>query len=159
MERHGGNIRAAREIFGDGPYLDFSANINPFGVPKPVLEAIEAAISGGALERYPDPASLELTRAISIRDGVEEKSVLCGNGVSELLYAALSVLPKGSVAVHAPAFSEYASAARLLGHTVEFVRLERDAFEAQLCSKRYTGAILANPNNPTSRALPRSGAL
>ncbi len=157
MEAHGGNIRAAREIFGERPFLDFSANINPHGVPEPVLYAIRAAIGCGALERYPDPACIELSRAIAVRDGVGEKNVLCGNGVSELLNAALAVLPKGpgGVAVHAPAFSEYAHTARLFGHAVEFVRLERDAFEPQPCEKRYTGAILANPNNPTSRALPK----
>ncbi len=156
MEAHGGNIRAAREIYGEGPFLDFSANINPFGAPKPVLEAIRAAIDGGALENYPDPACALLTRAIARRDGVAKECVLCGNGASELLNAALAVLPKGLVAVQAPAFSEYARAVRLFGHTVEFVRLPRDTFEPQLCEKRYTGAILANPNNPTSRALPVS---
>ncbi len=156
MENHGGNLRAFREAYGDVPFLDFSANINPFGVPESVLEAIRAAIALGALEHYPDPACMELTRAIAKRDGVDERNVLCGNGVSELLNAALAVLPKGKVAIHAPAFSEYGSAARLFGHDIEFIRLPRETFAPPLCEKRYTGAILANPNNPTSRALPEA---
>ncbi len=156
MEAHGGNLRAFREIYGGGPYLDFSANINPLGAPKPVLEAIRAAIDGGALERYPDPACALLTRAIAAREGVDESDILCGNGASELINAALAVLPKGNVAVHAPAFSEYARAARLFGHTVEYIRLPPDTFAPIPCEKRYTGAILANPNNPTSLALPES---
>lgn len=153
-QKHGGNLFAASEAYQySGEFLDFSANINPHGVPESVLSAIQSAISSGALLHYPDPNCTLLRRSLAARHGVSEDEILCGNGLSELFNIALQALPKGDVAIPAPSFREYELTAAQFGHTPRFIRLEQENWAVPLCDRRYTGAILANPNNPTSRAL------
>ncbi|NPV52606.1 MAG: aminotransferase class I/II-fold pyridoxal phosphate-dependent enzyme [Firmicutes bacterium] len=67
---HGGNIRAAMGRYGlgeagmrDSEILDFSANINPLGPPRSVLDAIIKNLPG--IARYPDPECVELRREIA----------------------------------------------------------------------------------------------
>ncbi len=54
---HGG------DIYRNQVSLDFSVNINPFGMPQRVREALEAAVAW--CERYPDIRSEALRDAIA----------------------------------------------------------------------------------------------
>ncbi|EJP3709237.1 TPA: threonine-phosphate decarboxylase, partial [Salmonella enterica] len=51
---HGGNIREAATVLGISPdqLLDFSANINPLGMPVSVKRALIDNLD--CIERYPD---------------------------------------------------------------------------------------------------------
>ena len=69
---HGGEVYA-RKID-----LDFSANINPFGVPESVKQAISAAIP--TLVHYPDPQQTALTQAIATYHALQPEQIVCGNG-------------------------------------------------------------------------------
>ena len=62
---HGGNIREAAALLGIAPgeLLDFSANINPLGLPASAREAI--ALHIGDVIHYPDPAARRLRQALS----------------------------------------------------------------------------------------------
>lgn len=60
---HGGNIREAATVLGISPdqLLDFSANINPLGMPVSVKRALIDNLD--CIERYPDADYFHLHRA------------------------------------------------------------------------------------------------
>ena len=76
---HGGDIRTARAQAGR-EVLDFSANLNPLGMPAGVRRAAEAAVAGAI--HYPDPFCRELTAAIA----AHERQLIrrLGEGLSRL---------------------------------------------------------------------------
>ena len=110
MERyeHGGRIYDSEGKMGD--WLDFSANINPFGLSDKILQVLTENLRG--VVNYPDPNALELKRAISQRYGVDDKNLVVLNGAAEFFYLYLNVLRPKRVIIPVPSFSEYERAAR-----------------------------------------------
>ena len=76
---HGG------DVYGMEVRLDFSSNVNPLGPPPSVISAMQRACA--QVRQYPDPYCRALTRAIAAHEGVPERSILCGAGAAELIYA------------------------------------------------------------------------
>ncbi|WP_294159322.1 threonine-phosphate decarboxylase CobD [uncultured Selenomonas sp.] len=150
---HGGNIYDASET-GE-PWLDFSANINPLGLPHAVVAAIEGHI--GDLVHYPDPAARELRAALSAHYETPEDTLVLGNGAAELFYLFFETYRPKRVLLPVPSFSEYERAALAAGADVEYFLLkEKGGFaidvEALLAEAERTKAeaiVLGNPNNPT----------
>ena len=66
---HGGDIRGAAEKSGrnEAEFLDFSANINPLGMPPGVREAIIESLDRSL--NYPDPFCRGLKAALSEKLG------------------------------------------------------------------------------------------
>lgn len=147
---HGG------DIYAKGKVLDFSANINPLGMPPGVRQAvIEGADSW---ERYPDPFCRELVKKLSEYEGVSEDRIAVGNGADDLIYRLCRVLRADSGVVCAPSFSEYGRALRESGSLVRTYRLkEESGFEldrgiADFC--RGSGAVfVCCPNNPSGAVV------
>ncbi|MFH7319604.1 threonine-phosphate decarboxylase CobD [Desulfurivibrio sp. D14AmB] len=158
---HGGNLNMLAAAAGVEPQamLDFSASINPLGMPAAAREAIIAGIA--QLGHYPDPLAEELVAALAESHRINPELLLAGNGSTELLYLALRVLKPGKVLLTAPGFSEYERAARLVGGKIKWLRLKRQddfridpaAFTAAMAGCDL--ALLCNPNNPTGQALSR----
>ena len=85
--QHGG------DIYSQEVDLDFSANLNPFGLPEAVRRA--AADSLGDCTVYPDSSSRKLTAALAAYHGVPQEQVICGNGAADLIFGlALALKPK-----------------------------------------------------------------
>ena len=107
MELHGGyRHKASKEIgFPVEQWLDFSANINPFGMPKGIKNAMLQGIE--ELVHYPDPDCLQLTKALAQWEGVEEERIFCGNGGADVLYRYLTALSPNKVCLPVPTFVEY----------------------------------------------------
>ena len=107
-KEHGGDIYTERD-FPDGVELvDFSANLNPLGMPQAVKDAL--CQDPDAYQSYPDPQCRALRRAIGEEYGVPESWVVCGNGAADIIWRmVLSQKPKRAV-LPAPTFSEYAEA-------------------------------------------------
>ena len=152
---HGGNLRLASARYDRKDWLDFSANINPMGVPEPVADALTQAICEGRLAHYPDPDSLELRRVLAEYHKLTIEQILPANGASEAMHLALSVLPKGRVALPVPCFSEYGAAAEHHGHSVHSLHMADCNYLVPWPTYRYEGVVLGHPNNPTSRLLER----
>lgn len=153
---HGGDLVGAREQFA-GEILDFSANLNPLGMPEPVRRAAERAV--GESVHYPDPLCRALRRAIARRDGVEPDWVLCGNGAADLIFRLAFARPGIRALVTAPAFSEYEQALRAAGDRVRRFALSpdnefdlTDTFLEEL-TEEVDLVFLCTPNNPTGRAV------
>lgn len=118
---HGGNLLAAMEKYGRKSFIDLSANINPFGPPEGVWDAIQKALP--KIVHYPDPESRRLRRVLSQKYAMPEDSILLGNGAGELLFAILQALRPKKVLTPVPAFSEYERAAWACGAEVRTLEI------------------------------------
>lgn len=159
---HGGDIYKASRQYGfrQEELLDYSANINPMGVPEGIKERIISSIDG--LINYPDPDCSSLTEEIAHYVKVSEGSIIVGNGASEIIFLLFEVLAPKRVLIPAPAFSEYAAAAARYGAKVQYFMLkEEQEFRLnvdELMEEATVGidaVVLCNPNNPTSTLVPK----
>ena len=155
---HGGDILTAQTGF-QGEIVDFSANLNPLGMPESVRRAAAAAVKGAV--HYPDPLCRMLTEGIARRDGVKREWVLCGNGAADLIFRlAFAQRPKRAL-VTAPTFSEYQEAMEAAGSEVVYHRLTPDndfnLTDAVLedLDGRLEMAFFCTPNNPTGQPIAR----
>lgn len=149
---HGG------DIYGGEVELDFSANTNPFGTPRGIMDAVQAVLP--EMHRYPDPYCRKLVQAISDFERVPKEYILCGNGAAELIYAYCEAVRPGRAVELAPTFSEYALGLERIGCKVEryYLRQEKEfdldeGFLAYLTEVKPDVVFLCNPNNPTGRTI------
>lgn len=148
---HGGDIRTYGEV------LDFSANLNPLGMPPKVSAAAKAAVDFSI--HYPDPFCREVRQKIAERDGVSVEQIVCGNGAADLIFRLCATIKPQKAVITAPTFAEYEQA------------LEQECCEIrlyQLCAEdgfaldeRFLEALnpdtdivfLCTPNNPTGQLI------
>ena len=140
------------------PLVRLASNESPYPPIPAVVEAISRVLPG--LNRYPDPASAELRRALSDRYGVPVERIAVGNGSCDVLLAAgQALLEPGAELVYAwPSFSEYPHLAAASG--AREIRVPLDAEERHDLQAMLTEitvatrlVIVCNPNNPTSTAV------
>lgn len=152
---HGGNIREAASILGISAerLLDFSANINPAGMPDSLKRALLENLV--AAERYPDPAYQQLHQTLAAHHQVPENWVLAGNGETESIFTLVNgILPRRAMLV-TPGFAEYRRALQLAGcDTVDYALREEDGWQlTDAILDALTGGVdclfLCTPNNPT----------
>lgn len=152
---HGGNIHAYIAQHGAAP-LDFSANINPLGMPEAARVAAKATIA--MAEHYPDPRCTGLRAAIAAYEGVSAAQILCGNGAADLIYRFAFALRPRAALVCAPSFGEYEAALRAAGSEVRRHALRaEDGFrvtaEILPALDGVQALCLCNPNNPTGLTI------
>ena len=155
--QHGGNIYTEQTNAPD--LLDFSANINPFGVPESVKQAISAAIP--TLVHYPDPQQTALTQAIATYHALQSEQIVCGNGGADVLFRALQCLHPKRALLPVPSFLEYETALQEIGCSVIHWQMSpnltiTDAILPELQTGQYDCLMLCNPNNPTGTLLKKS---
>lgn len=148
---HGGNIFEAQRKYKK-KLLDFSANINPFGLPvsvrKTVIDNFEKII------HYPDADNTGLTGKIARHWGISEENILLGNGSVELIYLVLSAFKPKESLITIPAFSEYERAARAQKSKITFLKLdEKFRLNLSLAAGKADILFLCNPNNPTGNII------
>ncbi len=186
MGSHGGNIYLLAERLGirESEVIDFSASINPLGVPGGVLSVLTEHMK--YLFNYPDPDTKRLRLKIAEHSGAGPDSIVCGNGSTELIYLVVRALRPQRVLIPAPTFSEYGRAVKCEGSGVRgrepeigFFRLQEennfdvmpDEFisamrggmnDSQFTihnSRTFSMAFLCNPNNPNGRLIARDDML
>ncbi len=159
---HGGNIYEIEEKYNipQNELIDYSANINPLGVPLALKQHIIKNID--TLINYPDPDYRELKTAIAKFHQLQIEDILLGNGAAEVLHAFIRTLKPQNALILQPSFSEYERALELVGTEVMEVYLkEENEFEVDVeavmrqAEKGVDLIILCNPNNPTGRLIPR----
>ncbi len=150
---HGGDRLGASLQSGKRPeeLLDFSANINPLGMPSQVYDGVLAELSEA--QHYPDPFCRKLRAAIAEAEGRKQEEILCGNGGADLIYRLVYALKPGKALVTAPAFAEYGEALAQAGARICYWDLGEDLEIREGILKAVTGDLdlmfLCNPNNPT----------
>ncbi len=141
--------------------LDFSANLNPLGMPDCVQKELSRTV--GDWERYPDPNCTELTKRLSERLDATTESIVCGNGAADLIYRIIGAVRPKRALIAAPCFSEYGKALSESGaETEEYFLNEENGFAldgglTDAVSTRLGEGdmlILASPNNPTGLVIP-----
>lgn len=156
---HGGNYNELAKQHGltKEMVLDFSANINPLGVPASLKQTITANLD--KLVEYPEPDYLALRAHIASFHQLDLANVIPGNGATELIFGIAKVTKAQKVLLLAPTFAEYERAffdaeiiyAELAKETnfaaaetvLEIIERETDLEAVCLC----------NPNNPTGQLI------
>lgn len=174
---HGGNVYAAARTANRSlnELVDFSASINPVGLPASVQRAIRHGLSRAI--HYPDPDQRELRRALGEYHGVDPARLVLGNGSIELIYALPRALGIRHALILGPTFSEYERALRAAGGRCSYVHASsssgyapplrkayrllhrQDATASGPARLRYSSipsfdaVFVCQPNNPTGQAL------
>lgn len=149
-------VRKLKAYFVDEtPYrVKLDAMENPFSLPEDVRQNIVDAVSGAAVNRYPDPSAAKLKEAIAELWGIGTKRMILGNGSDELIQMIILAFG-GPVLIPAPTFAMYEISSRALSQEVAVVPLGKDFSlnaDKVLKKAKETKAkviFLANPNNPT----------
>lgn len=151
LYQHGGNI------YEIGPkrssILDFSANINPLGIPARVKKLLTLQLKN--LVHYPDSQGCSFVAALARYWKVKEENILIGNGSTSLIYLILNTFGPTTLSLIVPSFTEYERAARLSKCQLRFVYLHEDkGFCFNFHSLKKSDVLfLGNPNNPTGNLL------
>ena len=153
MQVHGG------DIYSNKVELDFSANINPFGMP----ESIEVAAIEGIRKsiHYPDTSCNELRTAIAKKEGVSKEQIICGNGAAEVIFNLVYAYKPMKALLVYPTFLEYAQALMAGGCQIHAHMLRKeDNFQLterilDVIENSLDLMFLCNPNNPTGAAIPK----
>jgi len=150
---HGGDIYSKREIPENTRLIDFSANINPLGMPLNVKTAIIDNIDNFSC--YPDPLCRELIKEISEYEKVQQEYIVCGNGADDILYRISAALKPKRALLTAPAFSEYEQSLKITdcsiiyGYLSESTGFKLDRSILDSITSDIDIMFLCNPNNPT----------
>ena len=180
MDFHGGNIYKVFREKNLKEILDYSSNINPYGIPESLKKRITENLE--ILERYPDPDYIELREKLAHLNKVDMSDIVLGNGATEIIFLFMKVINPKKILIVSPTFGEYERAVKateISGDTVslsssngdnknienkkieiEYFELkESDDFKLNIgnlkneLEKKYDLLIICNPNNPTGKFL------
>jgi histidinol-phosphate aminotransferase len=140
--------------------ISLAINESACGASPKAIAAAKARAD--ALNRYPDPASNALRRAIGDVHGIDPERIVCGNGSEELLdvVGRMFVRPGDEIVMSQSGFFQFAVVAARLGATLKRAA-ERDLVTtrdglAAAVSPNTKLVFLAVPNNPTGTVIPFS---
>ena len=149
---HGGDIYKFKDKM-----LDFSANLNPLGMPEAAKDSIISSIDN--FEAYPDHSCRKLRTALSKFYNYPAHKIVCGNGAADLIFRiCLRFKPQNALVV-SPTFSEYEEAVKMSGGAVTYYPLLEDknfsvgAEFVDSISEKIDMVFLCSPNNPTGLAV------
>lgn len=151
--KHGGDIYSRKIKY------DFSANINPLGIPENIKKSLTKSVD--SFQNYPDTECRKLIEKISATENIEQDRIVCGNGVSDLIYRLVFMLRPQKAVLTAPTFSEYEKALRQSGAEINYFLTDEQAnFKPDKRIFDYLTEdtdifFLCNPNNPTGNLIDR----
>ncbi len=156
MAVHGGEVFRLAAEAGVEPekIIDFSANINPLGLPPGVFKVMQESLK--TLAHYPEIGAESLRRCVARRHQLSEENIVVGNGSSALIYLLARVLKPQKALIWAPTFTEYERA--LLQAQCRVTNLVIWAPEKTIpleeiikssIAARPDLVFICNPNNPT----------
>lgn len=154
--------RVVPYVPGEQPVLEnlikLNTNENPYPPSPKVLEAL-SRMDGEQLRKYPDPASLSLTRALAERYGVAEDQVFVGVGSDDVLGMAFMTFFNSEKPVLFPdiSYSFYPVWAELLRIPYETRELDDSfAIRKEDYLTENGGIVFPNTNAPTGLLMPLS---
>ena len=115
---HGG------DVYRNQVELDFSVNINPYGIPERVKEALRDAILSCTC--YPDMEAEQLREAIGRMTGAAPEDIICGNGASELFLAIVHAWKPERTVIPTPSFLGYEKAAQAAGGDILYYEMKEE---------------------------------
>lgn len=165
--QHGG------DIYSNKVSMDYSANINPLGLPEGVKEELARCIKEPVCCVYPDSQCRDLVKALADYHQVPGDWILCGDGAADLIFGLAFALKPKKALLLAPSFLEYEQALKAVDCDISLFYLKEENDYCldveKLCetleqaSALPTSApdilFLCNPNNPTGIAVKKEQVL
>jgi len=152
---HGGDIYTARNLTGKKDIIDFSANINPLGLPGGLRKAINDGIK--ECEKYPDPFCRKLVSALAVYENINEEYIFCANGASDIIFRLAPALKPKRALLLAPTFTDYEKALKTVGCETDYYLLSAEnefsisGDYIKRISPETDMVWICNPNNPTGQ--------
>lgn len=155
VKAHGGDVYSYTRKTNKCP-IDFSANINPFGLPDGVKKILKEAIDDFVF--YPDVTCGQLKSALSQYENINKDNIFFGNGAAGLIYRLVYAIKPKRALMMAPTFSEYEAALRNVDCNINYYylkpeddfRLKEDILNQ---IKDIDVFFICNPNNPTGMVV------
>ncbi|MFS9433586.1 threonine-phosphate decarboxylase CobD [Citrobacter sp. C348] len=152
---HGGNTREAAALLGIPPeqLLDFSANINPLGMPASLKRALIDNLDRA--ECYPDVDYAHLHATLAEHHHIPASWILAGNGETESIFTLVDGLKPRHAMIVIPGFAEYRRALQWGECAIhEFALREEDGWQLtgeilDVLTPELDCLFLCTPNNPT----------
>jgi threonine-phosphate decarboxylase len=151
---HGGNIFDMAAALGCAPMdiRDMSSNVNPLGPPPGLMNHLHDQLD--RISALPEAGADHIIRLFSRYHDIDPKSVLAGNGTTQLIHILPQALKTQQALILAPTYSDYADACRMYGVAYRFrIAEEKNNFTHDLSEIDFTGydtVFICNPNNPTA---------
>ena len=151
MRIHGGDVTEKNVIY------DFSANLNPLGMPEQVIAAASAAVS--ECTRYPDPECRKVRKKLSVYENIPYENIVCGNGAADLIFRIVHAFRPEKAVLCIPSFSEYRYALEEVDCQItEYITEASDDFTVNEGILDYLTddvdiIFLCTPNNPTGKLI------
>ena len=157
---HGGGVhQAAVELQRPvADLLDFSASINPLGMPPTVRAAAAAALDEAI--HYPEIHAESLVTALANHHHLDPRHLLPGNGSTPLFAQFARTLRPRRALVVRPAFSEYQRVLEIAGAVIDVFDLTPEknfTLDVTQLLQQITPTtdllLLANPGNPSGARI------
>ncbi len=160
IKKHGGNVYkfAKEHQINVEDIIDFSANINPFGLSDVVKEAIPSMFD--KVLNYPDPNYMDLKEAISTFENISEDQIVLGNGAIECIFLLAEHLKAKQLVIPVPTFVEYERAFSKYQTEICYYKMNDMTLDIdhliESFSDQVDAVIICNPNNPKGSPLKRT---
>lgn len=145
--------------YGITDSIKLASNENPLGSSPLALKAISDHLKN--LHRYPDGSGFYLRERLSQQLGVDESSIVLGNGSNEIIDLLLRtfVQPGDEVLISKPTFLVYSLMTQAVGGLSVQVNQKSFAHDleamADALTERTRVVFLDNPNNPSGSVISR----
>jgi histidinol-phosphate aminotransferase len=155
------NIRAmAGYVPGEQPqagtFIKLNTNENPYPPSPRVVAALQAALTGDRLRKYPDPTGTAFRKAAAKVLDVDPDAILIGNGSDDILtIVTRAYVPEGGLVVSpTPSYILYRSLAENQGARFQQVPYTPDWRLPQPWPIRAANlTFIANPNSPSGTCV------
>jgi histidinol-phosphate aminotransferase len=142
-----------------GSIIKLNTNENPYPPSPRVFEAIQAALTGDRLRKYPDPMGLAFRQAAGRVHGVNPDSILIGNGSDDILtIVTRAFVPEdGLVVSMTPSYILYRTLAELQNAKFQAVPYAAGwRLPKNWPVKQANLTLLTSPNSPSGTTLTRA---
>ena len=156
---HGGDIYTEKLTKDGRPFVDYSANINPLGLPLGIKQAVQQALK--LCINYPDPFCRELAEVTASYLQLPQEYIFFGNGAADVLFRLALALKPGRALLLAPTFADYEKALRTVACKISYYNLQEardfaaDNDIVDAITPDTDLVVICNPNNPTGQLTSR----
>ena len=154
---HGGDIYSEQNNNIGKNIVDYSANVNPLGLPASVKEAIKNSIKNCV--NYPDPLCRKLIEKLAKYLNIKKEYLFISNGAADVLFKLALTVKPGRAVLLAPTFADYEKALRTVDCKFTYYELQEEKnFIAgydllKKINSRVDLVVICNPNNPTGKLI------
>ncbi|HEX5563888.1 MAG TPA: histidinol-phosphate transaminase [Sporosarcina sp.] len=154
----GRSIEEVKKAYHLDSVVKLASNENPYGCASSVSEYLSSA--SFPFEIYPDGHGATLRTKLAEKHGVDESSILFGNGSDEIIAIISRALldEKVHTIIPIPSFPQYGHNAKIDGADITEIPLKEGRHDLndfiEAINDRTAVIWVCNPNNPTGSLIP-----